>query len=95
MAITAEEIKHVAELSRLNLTENEIGKFADQMGSVLEYIGQLDEVDTSKVASTAQVSGLVDVWRADDVLAWDGEEIKNALSQGELEGGQIKVKRVL
>ncbi|HBA36698.1 TPA: Asp-tRNA(Asn)/Glu-tRNA(Gln) amidotransferase GatCAB subunit C [Candidatus Falkowbacteria bacterium] len=95
MSITREEIKHIAELSRLDLTAEETEKFGGQLDLILKYIGRLNEVDTKKIIPTAQVSGLVDVWRADDIREWDKEEVRAALEQGELEGGQIKVKRVL
>ncbi|MFA5184067.1 MAG: Asp-tRNA(Asn)/Glu-tRNA(Gln) amidotransferase subunit GatC [Patescibacteria group bacterium] len=95
MAITKEEIEHIAELSRLELTAEEKEKFAGQLDSVLEYISQLNGVDTRNVEPTAQVSGLVDVWREDKALPWDRDEVNDALRQGELEDGQIKVKRVL
>ena len=95
MAITREEIEHIAELSRLDLSEDEKEKFGGQLDSILQYVSQLDEVDTTKVEPTAQVSGLVDVWREDKVNEWDREEVEDAMRQGELEGGQIKVKRVL
>lgn len=95
MAINRQEIKHIAELSRIKLTPAEENKFGLQLGSILEYISQLNEVDTKKVEPTAQVSGLVDVWRVDEVKEWDRNEVETALKQGELEGGQIKVKRVL
>lgn len=95
MSITREEITHIAELSRLELSEEEIVKFGGQLDSILKYIGQLNEVDTKKVEVTAQVSGLSDVWRADEVRQCDKEEIETALNQGVREGGQVKVKRVL
>ena len=95
MAITREENEHIAELSRLDLSEDEKEKFGGQLDSILQYVSQLDEVDTTKVEPTAQVSGLVDVWREDKVNEWDREEVEDAMRQGELEGGQIKVKRVL
>jgi aspartyl-tRNA(Asn)/glutamyl-tRNA(Gln) amidotransferase subunit C len=95
MSITKEEIIHIAELSRLKLSEEEIKKFGGQLDSILEYISQLDEVDTKNLEPTAQVSGLTDVWRSDAVKPWDRNEVVEALRQGELEGGQIKVKRVL
>ena len=95
MSITREEIKHIAELSRLELTEQEIIKFGGQLDSILKYVGQLNEVDTKRVEPTAQVSGLSDIWRADDVHEWNQNEVESALNQGEREGGQVKVKRVL
>lgn len=95
MSISREEIQHIAELSRLKLREEEMKKFGGQLDSILRYIGQLNEVETKGVESTAQVSGLSDVWRADDVREWDKAEVEAALNQGERETGQIKVKRVL
>jgi len=95
MSITREEIKHIAELSRLELSEEEIIKFGGQLDSILKYVSQLKEVDTKKVEPTAQVSGLCDVWRADDVRKWNQNEVEAALNQGKREGGQVKVKRVL
>ena len=95
MPITREEIIHIAELSRLELSEEEIVKFGGQLDSILKYVGQLNEVDTKKVEVTAQVSGLSDVWRADNVREWNKEEIEAALNQGPREDGQVKVKRVL
>jgi len=95
MSITREEIKHIAELSRLELSEEEMTKFGGQLDSILKYISQLNEVDTKNIEPTAQVSGLSDIWRADDVYIWNQEEVEAALNQGEREGGQVKVKRVL
>jgi len=95
MAITREEIKHIAELSRLELSEEEITKFGGQLGSILKYVSQLNKVETKNIEPTAQVSGLSDVWRADDVHEWNKAENEAALNQGAREGGQVKVKRVL
>lgn len=95
MSITREEIKHIAELSRLELSEEEMAKFGGQLDSILKYISQLNEVDTKNIEPTAQVSGLSDIWRADDAHEWSRGEVEAALNQGEREGGQVKVKRVL
>jgi len=94
MAISREEIEHIAELARLQLSEEEIKKFGPQLDSILKYVGQLAEVKV-KAETTATVSGLVDVWRTDEVKEWDRGEVVEALRQGELEGGQVKVKKVL
>ncbi len=95
MAISNEDIKHIAELSRIKLTAAEEAKFGEQLGSILQYIEHLDEVDTKNIEPTAQVSGLVDVLRSDSVSDWPQEEVDAALAQGEIESGQVKVKRVL
>jgi aspartyl-tRNA(Asn)/glutamyl-tRNA(Gln) amidotransferase subunit C len=95
MNITKEEIEHIAELSRLKLSEKEIEMYRTQLGSILDSIKVLDEVKTDKVELTAQVSGLMDVFREDEVKEWSPKEVEAALSLGERENGSLKVKRVL
>lgn len=95
MAISNEEIKHIAELSRLKLTAAEEKNLSEQLGSILQYVAKLNKVETKKTEATAQVSGLLGVWRSDEVADWDKDEVGAALNQGELENGQVKVKRVL
>ncbi|MFA5131406.1 MAG: Asp-tRNA(Asn)/Glu-tRNA(Gln) amidotransferase subunit GatC [Patescibacteria group bacterium] len=95
MSINQADIKHIAELSRLKLSATEETKFGEQLGSILQYIEKLNKVNTKNIEPTAQVSGLSDVMRSDDVKDWDREEVAAALAQGELENGQVKVKRVL
>ncbi|QQG53022.1 MAG: Asp-tRNA(Asn)/Glu-tRNA(Gln) amidotransferase subunit GatC [Candidatus Falkowbacteria bacterium] len=95
MQLSKEEIQHIAELSRLNLSPEEEEKYRNQLASILDYIKMLDEVKTDKVMPTAQVSGLMDVFREDEVRSWSREEAEAALSQSERENGNVKVKRVL
>ncbi len=65
MNITAEEVKKLAELARLELTPVESERFAVTISAVLEYMSMLSEVDTSTVVPTYQVTGLIDVVRED------------------------------
>ncbi|NTW22359.1 Asp-tRNA(Asn)/Glu-tRNA(Gln) amidotransferase subunit GatC [Candidatus Falkowbacteria bacterium] len=96
MHLTKQEIEHVAKLARLELTEEEVTKYGEQLSAVLSYIDQLSEVDTAGVEPTAQVTGLENVWREDQVEVWDETQTRNALELApELEDGQIKVKRIL
>ena len=59
------EVEHVAELARLSLSEEELGRFSQQLSSLLEHIEVLQTVDTSVVSPTAQVIVQVDVTRDD------------------------------
>ncbi|MFZ4631724.1 MAG: Asp-tRNA(Asn)/Glu-tRNA(Gln) amidotransferase subunit GatC [Patescibacteria group bacterium] len=93
--ISQEDIKHIAELARLDLSSQEEVKFGDQLGSILAYVEKLKEVNTKNIEITASVSGLSDVLRSDEVINWNREEIEAALGQSDIENGQIKVKRVL
>lgn len=49
MAITPEQVRHVAHLSRLHLTDEELDTFAGQIGAILEYMEKLNELDTEGV----------------------------------------------
>lgn len=95
MKLNKEDIKHIAELARLELTEEELEKYGRELSAILGYIEQLKEVDTDGIDSTAQITGLVNAFRADEIKEWDEKEAEAALAQAPLEDGQIKVKRVL
>jgi aspartyl-tRNA(Asn)/glutamyl-tRNA(Gln) amidotransferase subunit C len=95
MQLTKEEIKHIAELSRLDLSAEEIEKYRNQLGSILDYVAMLDEVKVNDVVPTAQVSGLMDIFREDMAKPWNADEAEAALNQSERENGNVKVKRVL
>jgi aspartyl-tRNA(Asn)/glutamyl-tRNA(Gln) amidotransferase subunit C len=49
MAITRQEVQHIALLARLHLTAEEEGRLVDQLGAILEYVATLQKVDTSHV----------------------------------------------
>ena len=93
--LSKEQIKHIANLARLELTAAEEIKYGKQLSAVLNYVDKLAEVDTNNFLSTSSTSGLVNVWREDEVRAWDELEVKEALAQGETVSNQVKVKRVL
>jgi aspartyl-tRNA(Asn)/glutamyl-tRNA(Gln) amidotransferase subunit C len=67
MALTREEVEHVALLGRLELDEQEIDRFTQQLNSVLEYFEQLREIDTQGVPPTSHVIPLTDVMRDDEL----------------------------
>lgn len=64
--ISEEQVKHVAKLARLNLTDEEVKKFAGQFEEIFGYIEILDEIDTSDVKETSQVTGLENVTESDE-----------------------------
>ena len=61
------DIEHVAKLARLKLTGAEKERFSKQMGTIIEYIEKLSELDTKNVEPTAHVLGLNNVFRDDAV----------------------------
>jgi aspartyl-tRNA(Asn)/glutamyl-tRNA(Gln) amidotransferase subunit C len=63
--ISREEVEHIASLARLELTESEIEQLESDLSRILEYVGQLSELDTSAVPPTAHVVVQEDVLRDD------------------------------
>jgi aspartyl-tRNA(Asn)/glutamyl-tRNA(Gln) amidotransferase subunit C len=61
------DITHVAKLANLTVTEKEHQLFTDQLSMILEHIKKLEEVDTSGVTPTSQVTGLENITREDKV----------------------------
>ena len=61
------DIEHLTKLARLKLTDAEKEKFSNQMGTIIEYIEKLGELDTKNVEPTANVLGLSNVFREDVV----------------------------
>ncbi len=66
MAITRDEVLHVAKLARLALTDAEIERFAAQLDAILEAVGKVSELDLEGVPPTSHPLDLVNAWRADE-----------------------------
>jgi aspartyl-tRNA(Asn)/glutamyl-tRNA(Gln) amidotransferase subunit C len=65
--ITIKDVEHVAKLARLALTEEEKEKFAPQLNAVLEYVDELNEVDTTGIEPMAHSIKISNVMREDEV----------------------------
>jgi aspartyl-tRNA(Asn)/glutamyl-tRNA(Gln) amidotransferase subunit C len=83
MAAPEIDIKYVAHLARLELTQSEQDKFGDQLGHILEHIEKLKQLDVSNVEPTAHAVPLVNVTRADEVRPSlpHAEALRNAPAQ--------------
>ena len=64
--ITKEEVKKVANLARLELDENEISNHAKQLEKILDYIRQLEKIDTSDIPCTTRAIEVMKVFRKDE-----------------------------
>lgn len=67
MELTLDEVRHVAALARLGLTDAEQLIMRDQLSSILLHINALSELDTDAIPPTASVAALTNVWREDSV----------------------------
>jgi aspartyl-tRNA(Asn)/glutamyl-tRNA(Gln) amidotransferase subunit C len=65
MPITRDEVVHVAKLARLELTEDELERFAGQLNAILEAVGKVSELDLSDVEPTLHPLELSNVWAED------------------------------
>ena len=65
--LTKKDVLHVAKLAKLSLTSFETSKFQKQLAKVIDYISELNEVDTAGVEPTSQTTGLENVFRQDVV----------------------------
>ena len=66
MAISREDVLHVAALARLDLTEDEIARLEVQLNDILEAVGKVSELDLSDVPPTSHPLDVVNVWEEDE-----------------------------
>ena len=93
--LTDDSILHLARLSKISLSEEEIAQYKTEINTILTYIDQLSSVDIDSLEPTSQVTGLQNVSREDEIIDYaetPAALLKNAPAQ---QDGQFKVKRVL
>jgi aspartyl-tRNA(Asn)/glutamyl-tRNA(Gln) amidotransferase subunit C len=67
MSVSREDVQHVAQLARLDFSEEEEARMADELSQILEYVDKLDELDTSGVSPMSHVLDVTNVFRPDEV----------------------------
>tara|TARA_B100000131_G_C17579016_1_gene394255 strand:+ start:199 stop:492 length:294 start_codon:yes stop_codon:yes gene_type:complete len=72
--ITKEEVKKVAELARLELNDNQLEKHAEQLEKILDYIKQLEMIDTDNIPCTTRAIEVTNVMRKDENKAYDQQD---------------------
>lgn len=93
MALTIDDVKKVALLARLKLSDDELAKMQEQLSSILAYMQVLQEVDVTDVPPTAQVTDVVNIVRPDEVRP--SLSVEEALANApDRENGYFKVKPV-
>lgn len=93
--ISSDNVRRLAQLSNLQLAENEVESLTHDIGEILTYIEQLSEIDTSQIEPTYQVTGLENVWR-EDVVEESSVSRETLLALApESANNQVKVPKVL
>ncbi len=91
--LTKTQVEYVAKLANLELGDKEIEKFSSQLSAILDYVSQLNEVDTKNVEPVAQITGLENVMRNDTTAP--GLTNEEALSNAsQKQDGFFKVKAI-
>ena len=80
MSISLEQIKHLAHLSRLELSEEELKEMQGDMGKILDFVAQIDALDLSGIEQLTQMSDSVNVMREDQTkgMIQKEEALRNA-----------------
>lgn len=94
MALSSEQVLHIARLARVALTPAEVDQYAEQLSNILEHFATLSSLDTDGVEPTAHPLPLANIMRADEVRASlpTDEALANA---PERENGYLRVRAVL
>ena len=93
--ISSDDVQHLAQLSSLQLGDDEVEALRTDLENILSYIDQLGTLDTADVEPTYQVTGLENVWRDDIVGDSDVSSEQLVSLASESFDQQIKVPKVL
>ncbi|MEK7621182.1 MAG: Asp-tRNA(Asn)/Glu-tRNA(Gln) amidotransferase subunit GatC [Patescibacteria group bacterium] len=66
--ISKDEVMHLASLSNISLTDEEVASMQADLENILNYVSQLESIDTDGVEPTYQVNGLQNIDRADEII---------------------------
>ncbi|HET6513838.1 MAG TPA: Asp-tRNA(Asn)/Glu-tRNA(Gln) amidotransferase subunit GatC [Thermodesulfovibrionales bacterium] len=87
-------VEHIAHLARLSLSEDEEKTFSQQIGSILEYVEKLNELDTSGIEPTSHVIEMKNVMRED--MIWPSLPVDNALANApDRSGNFYRVPKII
>ncbi len=93
--LTREDVLKLARLARLELSDAEIEEFSQELSDILQYVEQLQKIDTGDLKPTNQVTGLTNVTRRDEVRDYGYDPADLLKNVPEVKDNQIKVKRML
>jgi aspartyl-tRNA(Asn)/glutamyl-tRNA(Gln) amidotransferase subunit C len=94
MELSHDEVRRIAELAKLDLTDAEVQLYAGQLSHILQYFQRLEGIDTSQVAPTASVLPLKNVYRP-DVAAQPTSTAEALVNAPDKEDDQFRVSAVL
>ena len=93
--ITNDDVRHLAQLSSLQMSGPEVKSIRADIEGIINYIGQLDELDTDGVEPTYQVTGLQNAWRDDEIIDSSVSRQQLLALAAEQSDNCVKVPKVL
>src|ERR1700689_3709556 len=93
--LTREDVLKLARLARLDISDDEVMEYVEELSEILQYVEQLQSVDVTGLKPTNQVTGLTNVMREDKIKKNDYKTTKLLKNVPALQDGQIKVKRMI
>lgn len=93
--LSISDIQKISQLARIELSEEEQALLTVQLSTILDFVEELQSINTDSVEETSQVTGLTDVWREDEVVPCDLTRDQLLANAPMSENGYIKVRRVL
>ena len=95
MEVNCETIKHLAQLSNFSMSDKQAEKLTGDLKNIINYISELDKLDTDGIEPTYQVFEMENVWRDDKILPQDADREQLLALTKEEKDHQIKVPKVL
>ena len=95
MAVTRKDVLHLAELSNISLSEEQIEPLIRDLDNIVNYFSQLDELNTENVEPTYQCFDMQNVWREDEIKEFEANREDLLALTVESEDNQVKVPKVL
>lgn len=93
--LTQDEVRHIAALAKIKLTDAEVEKLAGELSSILDYFAVLQEVETEGVEETSQVTGLQSVTRPDQIIVTEHEEALLGCSPHPIEDNCVRIPKIM
>lgn len=93
--LSQDEVRHIAKLAKINLSDEDVARLAPQLSSILDYFEVLQEVDTDGVAETSQVTGLESVTRPDEIKMSQIEQALLHCSPHPIEANSVKIPKIM
>lgn len=93
--LSRDDVLKLAQLARLELSDEEVAEYSEELSAILQYVEQLSSADVTGLKPTNQVNGLTNVTRADEIKDYGYKPEKLLENVPVVQDGQLKVKRMI